>query len=108
MATLQVHGNTGSTETFSASTAEVHTATLDSNCTFTFSGSSAGVAVNMELHLKQDGTGGRTVTWPASVKWVNGVVPALSSGANITDRFIFQTVDNGTTWLGQQVGREYA
>ena len=58
--------------------------TLTGNPTFTFSNS-----VTDKLFLlivQQDGTGGRTITWPAGVHWVTGlgtptVGPTLSVGA---------------------------
>jgi parallel beta-helix repeat protein len=97
---LQAHGNTGTTETFSLATAEIHTATLDNNCTFTFAGSTASKACSMTLILTQDATGSRLVTWPASVKWAGGVAPTLSTGASKVDVLTFVTPDNGTTWYG--------
>jgi hypothetical protein len=44
---------------------------------------------NVLLKLIQDGTGGRTVTWPASVLWPNGQAPTLSTGANAVDIISF-------------------
>lgn len=38
------------------------------------------------LTLIQDATGGRTVTWPATVKWPGGAAPALSTAANARDK----------------------
>lgn len=35
--------------------------------------------------LIQDGTGGRSVTWPAGTKWVGGAAPTLSAGASKVD-----------------------
>lgn len=37
------------------------------------------------LVLKQDGTGGHTVTWPASILWPGGTEPTLSTAANAID-----------------------
>lgn len=37
------------------------------------------------LILIQDGTGNRTVTWPATVKWPSGTPPTLSTGAGAID-----------------------
>jgi hypothetical protein len=44
------------------------------------------------------------ITWPASVRWPGGSVPALS-GANKTDMFGFWTDDGGVTWYGAQTGK---
>lgn len=54
----------------------------------------------LHLVLRQDATGGRTVTWPASVKWPAATAPVLSAGANKVDRVSLLSVDGGTTWLG--------
>ena len=37
------------------------------------------------LRLKQDGTAGWNVTWPANVRWSFGTTPVLSPNANETD-----------------------
>lgn len=50
------------------------------------------------LHVIQDGTGGRTLTWNAVFKWIGGVTPTLSSGANDHDVFTF--VCDGTNLYG--------
>jgi len=41
------------------------------------------------LLLQQDGTGSRTVSWPANVVWPGGVTPTLTLGANQSDLFTF-------------------
>jgi len=50
------------------------------------------------LHLIQDGTGNRTVTWGSSFKWVAGVAPVLSTGSGKRDLFSF--VSDGTNLYG--------
>jgi len=54
--------------------------------------------------LKQDATGGRAVTWPASVKWAGGTAPTLSSAADAVYIVQLTTVDGGTSWYGQTIG----
>ena len=79
--------------------------TLTDNCTFTFSNPSAsGTACSFTLICRQDGTGSRTVTWPASVDWPSATAPTLSTGASDVDVFTFLTIDAGTTWLGFTAG----
>src|SRR3989344_4200258 len=47
---------------------------LNANCTFSFSTTAASAsAVSFTLILKQDGEGGRTVTWPAAVIWPGSI-----------------------------------
>lgn len=74
----------------------VQSLTLTSSPTLVFSNPHAGA--EYKLVLVQDGTGGRTVTWPASVKWPSGTAPTLSSPANSTDVISF--VYDGTNYLG--------
>jgi hypothetical protein len=46
------------------------------------------------ITMIQDATGSRTATWPASMKWVGGVAPTLSTGAGKRD--IIHCYTNGT------------
>ena len=66
----------------------------------------SGNASSFVLKIKQDGTGGRTISWPASVDWASGTAPTLSSGANDVDVFVFFTVDGGTTYYGFTSGQD--
>ena len=56
------------------------------NVSFTFTGSDPAW---LTLKIVQDATGGRTASWPASVKWSNGVAPELSTAANAVDIIYF-------------------
>lgn len=47
--------------------------------------------------MVQDSGGSRTVTWPASVKWVGGAAPTLTTTANAKD--VFQFVWTGSEYL---------
>ena len=103
--TVSAHGNTSTAETVDLENGNVHTATLDANCTFTFSNPPAsGTAGSFTLILTQDGTGSRTATWPGSVDWAGATAPTLSTGANDVDVLTFLTTDGGTTWLGFAAG----
>ena len=54
----------------------------------------------MRLKVTQ-GSGGQTITWPASVKWAGtGTAPTLSTGAGEVDFIDLWTDDAGTTWYG--------
>ena len=103
--TLTTTASSGSTETLDLTNGNVFDVTLSENCTFTFSNPpSSGTAGSFTLILRQDGTGSRTATWPASVDWPAATAPTLSSGASDVDVFTFLTVDGGTTWLGFTAG----
>ena len=68
---------------------------MTGNCTFTFTAPTGGVA-NLLLRLVQDATGGRTATWPATVKWPGGSAPTLTAAANAVD--IVTCYKNGTNY----------
>ena len=97
---VTAHGNMGATETFDASVSNVHSGTLDANCTFTLSNpSSSGRQTCLYLYITQDGTGSRTITWPGSaVGEGGGAVPAGSTAAGATDLWVCTTIDGGTSW----------
>jgi hypothetical protein len=65
--------------------------------TYTFSNpATSGKVSSFTLKVVNNGS---AITWPASVKWVGGVAPALSANTEI-DIFSFYTHDAGTTWYG--------
>jgi hypothetical protein len=96
--------NTSTAYTINLANGSVQYLTLTGNCTYTFPTPVAGKS--FILIQKQDGTGGRTVTWPASVKWPGGTAPTLTSTASKADKFIFTAVD-GSSWLGSNGGQNY-
>ena len=105
----QTHGATGATETIDLTNGSVHHVTLDANCTFTFSLPSRAETDGWEFYLfcKQDATGSRTVTWPASVDWPAATAPTLTTTAAKTDGFRFVTYNGGTSWFGSTIALNY-
>jgi hypothetical protein len=67
----------------------------------------AGLAGSCFLILKQDGTGGRTLVWPRSIRWPDGVQPLVSAASGAVDIFVFLTRDEGATWYGFVGGKDY-
>lgn len=57
----------------------------------------SGVLIQFEMHLQQDSIA-RTITWPASVIWMNGVEIDISTVDSI-HVIHFRSIDGGTTWL---------
>lgn len=98
--TLHIVAASGSSQTVDVSVADVWDITLTANCTLSLTGASVGEADTVALLLRQDGTGGRTVTWPGSVVWPAGAAPTLHSGAGDVTLVTLTTVDGGTTWIG--------
>ncbi|WP_447593547.1 hypothetical protein [Aquipseudomonas campi] len=70
---------------------------LSAPTTYTFTGAAAARCCSFTLYLE----GGATYlpTFPESVKWIGGA-PTLTA----KDRLVFETIDNGATWLGTYAG----
>lgn len=95
-------GTSAQTIDFNSSTSAVVSRqfTLTGNVTFTFSNApKAGTLIS--LKIIQDGTGGRTVTWPASVKWPGGTPFSPTSTANAKDVYLFLW-DGSNYWFISQ------
>ena len=93
-------GNSSIAITLDLVNGNVQKLTLTANCTITLTGPSTGAYRSMLLYIFQDGTGGRTITWPASVKWGASGAPVLSTTNSKMDKVLLDTVDGGTTWYG--------
>ncbi|HUW17391.1 MAG TPA: hypothetical protein VMW94_09965, partial [Actinomycetes bacterium] len=94
----------GATETLDLAGGNVHDITLDADCTFNFTGATASVACSFTLVLRQDGTGGWTTTWPASIVWAGGTAPVLDTTLSTVSVLTFFTLDGGTVWYGFSTG----
>lgn len=91
------NGNSGTAKTIDWTAGNKQKITLTGNCTFTFTAPSG--PANLILRLIQDGTGSKTVTWPATVKWPEGTAPTLSTAASSVDIVSFYW--DGTNYHGQ-------
>jgi hypothetical protein len=91
----------GGTVTFDLSVYKKQRVTLGGNRTLALSNVSNGDA--FIIALEQDGSGNRTVTWFSGIRWANGVVPTLSTGANKADVFGFIQEATGS-YFGFVVG----
>ena len=113
-ATLKDYGETtnaigstgGGTQDIDLTLGNSVSATVDTSAnTFTFSNPTASDELcGFTLYLVNGGS--QTVTWPASVDWPGGTAPTLTASG--TDKLVFETIDGGTTWLGNLVGSAYA
>ncbi|HMI09737.1 MAG TPA: hypothetical protein VK497_05075 [Candidatus Saccharimonadales bacterium] len=93
-------GSSGAAKTLDLINGNVQKLTLTANCTITLTGPATGAYRSMLLYVFQDGTGLRTITWPASVKWGAAGAPFLSTTSLKMDKILLDTVDGGTTWYG--------
>jgi hypothetical protein len=98
-----VTANTSTAYTIDLANGSVQILTLTGNCTFTFPTATAGRS--FLLMLRQDGTGSRTVTYPAAVKWPASTAPTITATASRQD--IFSFVSDGTNWYGATGGQNY-
>jgi hypothetical protein len=96
--------NTSTAYTIDLAGGSVQLLTLTGNCTYTFPTPVAGKS--FILVQKQDATGSRTVTWPASVDWPAATAPTLTATALRADKFVFTAID-GSNWLGSVAGQNY-
>lgn len=97
--------NSGTNVAIALSNGTVQTITLTGNWNPS-SWPTAFAGMAFTLFIKQDGTGGRTITWPSSVKWPGGVAPTITSTANKVDKITFQCPD-GTNWFAVVNGQNY-
>lgn len=103
------HGSASGTVTLDCSTANVKLVNATGNVTIAFSNVPAsGNTFSLSVLFSQDATGGRTLTWPAAVKWNGGVAATVSTTANAKSLYELVTFDGGTTWLAGQVGKDWA
>lgn len=105
--TVATNSSAGANPSVDLANGNVQILTLTANASLTLTGATNGVACSISLYLKQDGSGGKTVTWPASVKWAGAITPTLSTGANKVDLVVLETLDGGTTWYGSLAGVDF-
>jgi hypothetical protein len=107
-AALSVVAASGASQTVNVASYGVVDITLTSNTTLTVSGADTTKSFALTLVLRQDTTGGRTVTFPSGVRWPGGTAPTLTATASHYDVVRIFTNDGGTTWQGQVLGLNYA
>lgn len=83
----------GATITFDMDEANYHTVTLGGNRTLAVTNVSVGQS--FIIRLKQDATGGRTVTWWEGISWAGGEAPSLTTDPNNADVFGFTCTSSG-------------
>jgi hypothetical protein len=100
---VQAHGNLGSTETIDLADGDIHSGTLNANCTLTFTGF-VGPGGGFALKLTQDGTGGWDTTFPASVVNRTALSAALDQTASSYSWLVFVSDDTGASYTGYLAG----
>jgi hypothetical protein len=64
-----------------------------------------GELAQVQLYLKQDSTGSRTVAWGPRVFWENSATPTLSTTAGTVDAVALTSTDGGATWRATLNGK---
>lgn len=100
--------DSGTSLTLDVSQANVFDVTLTADCSIDLTGATTGDCYSVTIRLNQDSTGGRAVTWPASVQWDSGSAPSLTTAAGTLSIVSFQSVDGGETWQGFLGGDDFA
>lgn len=97
---LKTIAASGTAQTLDLGAFDVFDITLTGNLTLAFTNlPQVGDVHAIVVRLKQDGTGSRTVTWPASVKWAGGAAPTITVTATTgRDIVTLRTFDGGVTW----------
>jgi hypothetical protein len=80
--------------------------TLTGNVTLNLPTPSSALSGTITFVLTQDATGGRTITWPASVKWPDGIPQQPATAANSIS--VIHLMWTGTQWLGLLGGKSFA
>lgn len=94
--TVPVALTVAATTTCNTALSNAFTATLTTNITtFTVSNPTEGQTIS--IMFKQDGTGSRTISWPALFRWPAGSAPVLSTAAGARDLLTAQFIDG--VWL---------
>lgn len=93
---LSVVTASGAAHTMS-SAALVHDITLTANCTLTLP-ATANPGRRLTVLLRQDATGGRTVTWPTAVRWPAGTPPTVTAAAGARSQITLLCL--GAEWVG--------
>lgn len=92
------------TPTINTDNGAMFSTTLTANATVAIMGKHV-VGRHIYVRVRQDATGSRTVTWPASVRWSGGTAPTLTTTAGKTD--VFEFLDTGTYYLGKTYALNY-
>ncbi len=99
---VQALGTLGATETIDLANANLFWGTLDQDCTISTTGWTNLKDCQITVILFEDGTGGWTPTF-SGVTW-DGGTPVHDTTAGTFTRYVFTSIDGGTTIIGAKTG----
>jgi hypothetical protein len=91
------NGNSGAAFTIAWGAGAKQKITLNADCTLTMT-PPTGVT-DLQVRIIQDVVGGRSAIWPASIKWLGGALPTLSTSPGASD--IIDLFWNGTDYFAE-------
>lgn len=95
----------GSAQTLMIGGANTFDLTLTANLTIALSGAAtAGYESSVLVILRQNATGGWSVSWPGSIDWLGGSAPTVDTTPLTATFVMLETVDGGITWWGFPIG----
>lgn len=100
--TLSTVAASGATETVDLANGNWHDITLTASCTITVIGYSAGSGCSALVALRQDATGGRSVTWDTDIVWTGDDQP--DTAANTVTWFVLWSGEGDSVIYGIKVG----
>lgn len=80
--------------------------TLTGNVTLTLPTPLSSQSGTITLVVTQDATGNRTITWPAGLKWPDGIAQQPAAAASTTS--VIHLLWTGTAWFGMIGGKSFA
>jgi hypothetical protein len=80
---------------------QMQTMVLTGNTTITAINTAPENGGTFALLITQDGSGGHTLAFPASVLWAGGAAPTITASASAVDHVTLSTFDGGSTWYGR-------
>lgn len=105
--TVEALGNQTGSIALDYANGAMQTLTLTGNTTITAINNPPANGGTLSLLITQDGSGGHTLAFPASVKWTGGTDPTITATASAIDLVSLITFDGGTTWYGSY-GQDYS
>lgn len=91
--------NVSGTQTLNIEAYDTFYMLMNGNVTVALTGVLLQAPASLTIITKQDGSGGRTVTWPAAFKFAGGIVPPITTTANAVDVWSCFTYDGGSTYV---------
>jgi hypothetical protein len=101
---IQALGSISGATSVNTALGQVVTATCTGAVTWSFTSLQTGRTNNVTLHLTNPGAG--TQTFPSGTTWDRNASPTLPAAGKTS--LMFETYDDGTTWIASQIWRDVA